>query len=51
MIQINFSEVTIKVPIAANESDVCFQNTSKSHSYHLKYGDYFDFIDRQWCSS
>ena len=27
---------TIKVPIAANEKGVCFQNTSRSHSYHLK---------------
>ena len=26
----------IKVPIAANCKDVCLQNTSKSHSYHLK---------------
>ena len=26
----------IKVPIAANQKDVCLQNTSKSHSYHLK---------------
>ena len=24
-----------KVPIAANCKDVCLQNTSKSHSYHL----------------
>ena len=26
----------LKVPIAANENDVCLQNTSKSYSYHLK---------------
>ena len=26
----------LKVPIAANYKDVCLQNTSKSHSYHLK---------------
>ena len=25
-----------KVPIAPNCKDVCLQNTSKSHSYHLK---------------
>ena len=25
-----------KVPIAANCKDVCLQNTSKSHSYHVK---------------
>ena len=25
-----------KVPIAANEKDVCLHNASKSHSYHLK---------------
>ena len=25
-----------KVPIAAIKNDVCLQNTSKSHSYHLK---------------
>ena len=27
---------THKVPMAANCKDVCLQNTSKSHSYHLK---------------
>ena len=26
----------LKVPIAANKKGVCLQNTSKSHSYHLK---------------
>ena len=26
----------VKVPIAANKKDVHLQNTSKSHSYHLK---------------
>ena len=26
----------VKVPIAANWKGVCLQNTSKSHSYHLK---------------
>ena len=30
------SELYIKVPIAANWKGVCLQNTSKSHSYHLK---------------
>ena len=28
--------ITIKVPIAPNYKDVCLQNTSKPHSYHLK---------------
>ena len=27
---------SFKVPIAPNYKDVCLQNTSKSHSYHLK---------------
>ena len=36
----------LKVPIAANLKDVCLQNTSKSHSYHLKIWDYYDFMDR-----
>ena len=27
---------SLKVPIAAIKSDVCLQNRSKSHSYHLK---------------
>ena len=26
----------LKVPLAANQKDVCLQNTSKSHSHHLK---------------
>ena len=29
---------SLKVAIAANLNDVCLQNTSKTHSYHLKYG-------------
>ena len=28
--------VIVKVPIAANCKNVCLQNTSESHSYHLK---------------
>ena len=28
--------VAIKVPVAAIKKGVCLQNTSKSHSYHLK---------------
>ena len=38
--------MSLKVPIALNYKGVCLQNTSKSHSYHLKYGDYYDFMDR-----
>ena len=38
--QISFEKKKIcnkcKVPISANWNDVCLQNTSKSHSYHLK---------------
>ena len=37
----------IKVPIAAIYNNVCLQNTNKSQ-FHiiLKYGDYYDFMDR-----
>ena len=37
--QVSMSKSTLvffKVPIAANYKGVCLQNTSKSHSYHLK---------------
>ena len=30
------SQILFKVQIVANYKDVCLQNTSKSHSYHLK---------------
>ena len=36
----------VKVPIAPNYTGVCLQNTRKFHSYHLKYGIYYDFMDR-----
>ena len=43
----NMPNNLIKVPIAPNYNGVCLQNTSKPHSYHLlKYGDYYDFMDR-----
>ena len=35
-----------KVPIAHNYKGVCLQNTSKPHLYHLKCGDFYDFMDR-----
>ena len=47
-IRINIDITTLeqfKVPIAANWKGVCLQNTSKPHSYILKY-DYYDFMDR-----
>ena len=42
------SKVTysLKVPIAPNYKGVGLQNTSKPHSYHLKYGYSYDFTDR-----
>ena len=46
VLKISVYQFMLKVPIAANCKDVCLQNTSKSHSYHLKYGDYYDFVDR-----
>ena len=30
------TENVLKVPIAANWKDVCLQNASKAHVYHLK---------------
>ena len=36
----------IEDPVVANYKDVCLQNTSESHSHHLKYGIYYNFIDR-----
>ena len=36
-LQTNFTTI-IKAPIAPNKKGVCLQNTSKFHSYHLKYG-------------
>ena len=41
-----FKAFLFKVPIAINCRGVCLQNTSKPHSYILKYGDYYDFMDR-----
>ena len=32
----NKTKNILKVSIAANQKDVCLQNTSKPHSYHLK---------------
>ena len=36
----------IKVTIAANWKGICLQNTSKPHLTILKYGVYYDFMDR-----
>ena len=36
LIKVRIVWFSIQVPIAANCKDVCLQNTSKSHSYHLK---------------
>ena len=35
-----------KVPIVPNYKGVCLPNTSKPHSYHLKYDDFNDFMNR-----
>ena len=39
-------QIMFKVPIASNCKDVCLQNTSKPIHTILKYGYYYDFMDR-----
>ena len=36
----------VKVPIAANWKGVCLQNSSNPIHTILKYGDFYDFMDR-----
>ena len=40
-----------KVPIAANKKELVYKIKVNTIHTILKYGDYHDFMDKQWCSS
>ena len=44
-------KLLIKVPIAANKKEFVYKIKVNPIHTILKYGDYHDFMDREWCSS